>query len=298
MVGMELDLQSAQPAAALSSASSTAFRSRVLNNVDSPHVVLMAPPSATGLDKPASAESKETDKSALVPKAQSSDSLSSMALSALRSAVGAVTPANKTPVHIKLMDEKSQSLSAAASKALRLPSPSSAMDTSDADPLSKAVDLYRAPEEQKSADPFAAYKKVLEANVTLDADKTYMWCPTTVQFRPALSPDGERTATINVTKNTEPVSEARRNLARAGLLPQNATHTASASAFLDFDESRHVLSPKNNRVLLWVPTASIVAGGGWDTVLSQEPQAGFKFSGLTEIACEISAIRPVLIKTV
>jgi hypothetical protein len=156
--------------------------------------------------------------------------------------------------------------------------------TVTADNSNKAVDIWHEPAQQDTNDQFAAMKDILiKANMTMD-DATYMFCPSAVQIRPTKAKSGSGHS-YNDSKDSRSVF-ARKLVDR---LPRPNMSDADHA-----EEDRSILSPRNNRLLLWVPTSSVVAGGAWDPSLIEEPH-GFKLTGLSELEIRISGIRPVLV---
>jgi len=132
---------------------------------------------------------------------------------------------------------------------------------------------------------FQQWKKmIVDSNLTLDMGSSYMFCPSAIQMRPQAP---AKASTTKVYPHEESGIAGR--LRRAGLPLPNAT---AAETLEELSSAR--LSPSNNRLRLWVPTQSVLAGGDWDTsAFSHDAQS--KLSGLTEIECQVSGIRPVII---
>lgn len=114
---------------------------------------------------------------------------------------------------------------------------------------------------------------------------SYMFCPSAIQMRPQ-SP--VKTTKTHVHANDDGKDSAiTARLRRAGLPLPNTTDADEVIA-----AAAARLSPSNNRLRLWVPTPSVIAAGDWDT--AHFGAAGVR-SQLTEIDCQVSGIRPVII---
>jgi hypothetical protein len=111
-----------------------------------------------------------------------------------------------------------------------------------------------------------------------------MFCPSAIQMRPQ-APAKVKTH-IHHHDDDSKESGISSRLRRAGLPLPNTT---DAEEVLAAEAAR--LSPANNKLRFWVPTPSVIAGGDWDTAHFNPT------SGLTEIECQISGIRPVIMNT-
>jgi len=130
---------------------------------------------------------------------------------------------------------------------------------------------------------FQQWKKmIVDSNLTLDMGSSYMFCPSAIQMRPQSPPKPKY--------SEEKESGVSARLRRAGLPLPNATHDTPEEVVAEAAR----LSPSNNRLRFWVPTSSVLAGGDWDTSAFHH-DGSTKLSGLTEIECAVSGIRPVMI---
>jgi len=151
-------------------------------------------------------------------------------------------------------------------------------------------------------DVFLAFKKILlSSNLTLDTASTYLFCPSALQIQPHLFPGRPAlAASKGITENDDSeleITKTRRNK-RLRKLTEYGDGYSKRTRSDDFTSNgtsngTTEPSPSRPRLNLWLPTSSLLSD--WIQQFQRDNVNPKRLSGLSEVTCEISDVRPVLV---
>jgi len=201
--------------------------------------------------------------------------------------------------------ESKTQLSTGAKEKMAMVSLLSLSEARSNDQDGRALDIYSEPEkhsEPTQEDLLVAYKKILlSSNFSLELGASYLFCPAPVQIQSNLFPtrpslalsgrtDGNSTSVRVETKDSQ---RRAKRLRRAGLDVTNSNKRQR------INESEAITTNTSDgevqRLNFWVPTASLYPHWSHLHIPTDHEDNPRKISGLSEINCVISSIRPVLI---
>jgi len=146
-----------------------------------------------------------------------------------------------------------------------------------------------------------AYKKILlSSNFSLEVGASYLFCPSPVQIQSSLFPQRQTlTLTENKSNNNKSIqltkdSQRRtKRLQRVGLDVPNKRQKLNQNNNVTTTENS--ISENQQYLNLWVPTASLFPQWSHLHIPTDHEDNPRKISGLSEIHCMVSSIRPVLL---